>query len=358
MTAAAPRWSVVAPQGAAGELARTGGPEGWQLLLETARTVRRHGRGALWLLDRTDTTPRRAPEPVWEGWTALAGLAAAVPGLELGLLSPAAPFRNAALLAKRAASTDHICGGRLALGLTAAAYVPEHRSTGVAPPDEPADGPSAGGPSPGDERAHRAVGETAEALRALWSGRPVTLAGEHVRLTAAHCVPVPRQDPLPLVLRLDAGEEGAGARLPADAAVRECTAVQWTGETRQVAASVEEFGKRRTALGTDPGGVRHAWAAECRVFGSVLERDRWLCSPHEVQFWSHHPDLLARRSLYGTPDQITDRARSLLAAGVEEFVLWFRDYPDTTSLDRLLTDIASRIDTTAGPAAGTGGAEE
>ncbi|MEV5378479.1 LLM class flavin-dependent oxidoreductase [Streptomyces nondiastaticus] len=358
MTAAAPRWSVVAPQGAAGELAGTGGPEGWQLLLETARTVRRHGRGALWLLDRTDTTPRRAPEPVWEGWTALAGLAAAVPGLELGLLSPAAPFRNAALLAKRAASTDHICGGRLALGLTAAAYVPEHRSTGVAPPDEPADGPSAGGPSPGDERAHRAVGETAEALRALWSGRPVTLAGEHVRLTAAHCVPVPRQDPLPLVLRLDAGEEGAGARLPADAAVRECTAVQWTGETRQVAASVEEFGKRRTALGTDPGGVRHAWAAECRVFGSVLERDRWLCSPHEVQFWSHHPDLLARRSLYGTPDQITDRARSLLAAGVEEFVLWFRDYPDTTSLDRLLTDIAPRIDTTAGSAAGTGGAEE
>ncbi|MFH8787108.1 LLM class flavin-dependent oxidoreductase [Streptomyces roseoverticillatus] len=350
MTAAAPRWSVVAPQGAAGELAGTGGAEGWRLLLETARTVRRHGRGALWLLDRTDTTPRRAPEPVWEGWTALAGLAAAVPGLELGLLSPPAPFRNAALLAKRAASADHICGGRLALGFTAAAYVPEHRSTGIAPPDEP----SPGEVSAGDDRAHRAVGETAEALRALWSGRPVTLAGEHVRLDAAHCVPAPHQEPLPLVLRLDAGEEGAGARLPADVSVRECSAVQWTGETRQVAAAVEEFGKRRTALGTDPGGVRHAWAAECRVFDSVLERDRWLCSPHEVQFWSHHPDLLARRSLYGTPDQIVDRARSLLAAGVEEFVLWFRDYPHTTSLDRLLTDIAPRVGTDTGP----GGAEK
>ncbi|WP_424888844.1 LLM class flavin-dependent oxidoreductase [Streptomyces sp. XH2] len=355
MTAAAPRWSVVAPQGAAGELASTGGAEGWRLLLETARTVRRHGRGALWLLDRTDTTPRRAPEPVWEGWTALAGLAAAVPGLELGLLSPAAPFRNAALLAKRAASADHICGGRLALGLTAAAYVPEHHSTGIAPPDES----PAGEPGPGDDgRAHRAVGETAEALRALWSGGPVTLAGEHVRLTAAHCVPAPHQERLPLVLRLDAGEEGAGARLPADASVRECSAVQWTGETRQVAAAVEAFGRRRTALGADPGGVRHAWAAECRVFDSVLERDRWLCSPHEVQFWSHHPDLLARRSLYGTPDQITDRARGLLAAGVEEFVLWFRDYPHTTSLDRLLTGIAPLIDATAGPGAGTGGAEE
>ncbi|MEU8551299.1 LLM class flavin-dependent oxidoreductase [Streptomyces roseoverticillatus] len=354
MTAAAPRWSVVAPQGAAGELAGTGGPKGWQLLLETARTVRRHGRGALWLLDRTDTTPRRAPEPVWEGWTALAGLAAAVPGLELGLLSPAAPFRNAALLAKRAASADHICGGRLALGLTAAAYGPEHHSTGTAPANES----SPDGAPPGDDRAHRAVGETAEALRALWSGRPVTLAGEHVRLTAAHCVPAPHQEPLPLVLRLDAGEEGAGARLPADVSVRECTAVQWTGETRHVAAAVEEFGKRRTALGTDPGGVRHAWAAECRVFESVLERDRWLCSPHEVQFWSHHPDLLARRSLYGTPGQITDRARSLLAAGVEEFVLWFRDYPHTTSLERLLTDIVPRVGTTAGPGAGAGGAKE
>ncbi|MGK5547190.1 LLM class flavin-dependent oxidoreductase [Streptomyces sp. URMC 127] len=347
MTAAAPRWSVVAPQGAAGELAGTGGTEGWRLLLETARTVRRHGRGALWLLDRTDTTPRRSPGPVWEGWTALAGLAAAVPGLELGLLSPAAPFRNAALLAKRAAGADHICGGRLALGLTAAAYVPEHVSTGLAP---------AGDTAPDDEPAHRAVGETAEALRALWSGRPVSLAGEHVRLTAAHCVPVPHQQPLPLVLRLDAGQEGAGARRPADAAVRECAAVQWTGEVRQVAAAVEEFGRRRTALGADPGGVRHAWAAECRVFDSVLERDRWLCSPHEVPFWSHHPDLLARRSLYGTPDQITDRARRLVAAGVEEFVLWFRDYPLTTSLDRVLTGIAPGMDTTAGSGAGTGGA--
>ncbi|MGW2600573.1 LLM class flavin-dependent oxidoreductase, partial [Streptomyces klenkii] len=349
---AAPRWSVVAPQGAAGELAGAGGAEGWQLLLETARTVRRHGLGALWLLDRTDTTPRRAPEPVWEGWTALAGLAAAVPGLELGLLSPAAPFRNAALLAKRAASADHICGGRLSLGLTAAAYVPEHHSTGAA---LEAGGPSSGeGGSVSDEDNHRAVGETAEALRALWGGRPVTLAGEHVRLAAAHCVPAPHQQPLPLVLRLDAGAAGAGARRPADAAVRECTAVQWTGETRDIARAVEEFGRRRTALGADPGGVRHAWAAECRVFDSVLERDRWLCSPHEVHFWSHHPDLLARRSLYGTPDQIADRARSLLAAGVSEFVLWFRDYPRTTSLERLLTDIAPRIDTTAGPGAGTG----
>ncbi|WP_147449792.1 LLM class flavin-dependent oxidoreductase [Streptomyces klenkii] len=368
---AAPRWSVVAPQGAAGELAGAGGAEGWQLLLETARTVRRHGLGALWLLDRTDTTPRRAPEPVWEGWTALAGLAAAVPGLELGLLSPAAPFRNAALLAKRAASADHICGGRLSLGLTAAAYGPEHHSTGAAPAaGEPPSGeggapeggfPEGGSPEGGffgDEGGHRAVGETAEALRALWGGRPVTFAGEHVRLAAAHCVPAPHQQPLPLALRLDAGEEGAGARRPADAAVRECTAVQWTGETHDIARAIEEFGWRRTALGADPGGVRHAWAAECRVFDSVLERDRWLCSPHEVHFWSHHPDLLARRSLYGTPDQIADRARSLLAAGVSEFVLWFRDYPRTTSLERLLTDIAPRIDTTAGPGAGTGGAEE
>ncbi|MEU5418562.1 LLM class flavin-dependent oxidoreductase [Streptomyces sp. NPDC001407] len=336
MTPATPRWSVVAPQGTNLELAGTGGREGWRLLLETARTVHRHGRGALWLLDRTDTLPRREPEPVWEGWTALAALAGAVPGLDLGLLSSAPPFRNAALIAKRAATLDVVCDGRLTLGFPAREYLPEHHSTGhEVPTGLEADEEEAAG--------HRALGETVEALRALWGGQPVTFTGEHIRLTSAHCVPAPRQQPLPLALRTPAGDAGSGALRPADATVRECAHVQWTGEPAQVAAAVTAFRRRRTELGLDPDGVRHAWAAECRIFDSVLERDRWLSTPHEVLFWSHHPDLLARRSLYGTPEQLTERARRLVAAGVAEFVLWFRDYPATTSLERLFQEVVPQV---------------
>ncbi|MFI1798099.1 LLM class flavin-dependent oxidoreductase [Streptomyces sp. NPDC020379] len=336
MTSATPRWSVVAPQGTNLELAGTDSREGWRLLLETARTVRRQGRGGLWLLDRTDTLPRREPEPVWEGWTALAALAGAVPGLDLGLLSSAPPFRNAALIAKRAAALDIVCDGRLTLGFSAREYLPEHHSTGHAVP---------AGLEPDEEEAaaHRSLGETAEALRALWSGQPVTFTGEHIRLTSAHCVPTPRQRPLPLALRAPAGDAGRGALLPADATVRECAHIQWTGEPGQVAAAVTAFRRRRTELGLDPDGVRHAWAAECRIFDSALDRDRWLATPHEVLFWSHHPDLLARRSLYGTPEQLVERARRLVAAGVAEFVLWFRDYPATTSLERLFHEVVPQV---------------
>ncbi|MFC5719498.1 LLM class flavin-dependent oxidoreductase [Streptomyces gamaensis] len=345
MSGARPVWDVVLPQGAAGELAGTTGPESWQLLLRTAGLARDLGYGRLWLLDRTDTLPRREPLPVWEGWTALAALAAALDGPGLGLLSAAPPFRNAALLAKRAACLDVLSGGRLELGLSTAEYGAEHVSTGAAP-----EGPYRAG------AGHRALAETVAALRALWRGDPVTVAGEHVRLSAAHCVPVPSREGLPLAVRAPAGagaDAEHGAEPLPDAVVRECDAVQWSGDPQEVARAVEEFGRRRARLGLDPAGVRHALVAECRIFDSVLERDRWLASPHEVVFWSHHPDLLARRSLYGTPGQVADRAGRYVAAGIGEFVVWFRDYPSTESLRRLAEEVVPHVPLPAGPR-GTG----
>ncbi|MGJ3560799.1 hypothetical protein ACR6C2_29865 [Streptomyces sp. INA 01156] len=86
--------------------------------------------------------------------------------------------------------------------------------------------------------------------------------------------------------------------------------------------------------------MRHALVAECRVFDDRLGLERWLSSPHVVVFWSHHPDLLARRSLYGTVDRLAERAGQYTASGIEEFVLWFRDYPATESLRRFAEEIA------------------
>ncbi|GFH38257.1 LLM class flavin-dependent oxidoreductase [Streptomyces pacificus] len=322
-----PRWSVVAPQGTRLELAGSSGVDAWRALAGTAALARGYGYDTVWLEDRTDTLPRREPEPVTECWTALGALAATVPDIGLGLLSAAPPHRNALLLAKQAAGADIISGGRFTLGLPTAPQLPEHVAAGTARPGA--------GTRP-------AVAETIEALRSLWSGTRTTVDGETLTLAGAHAVPVPVQPRLPLVIRADAAHPAAAGLLP-EAAVRDCAAVQWQGDPSEVACAIAEFGLRREKLGLDPARTRHALLAECRVFGDQVSRDRWLSTPHVVAFWSHHPDLLARRSLYGTVEQNLERAGRYADAGVTEFVLWFRDYPQTGSLRRVAEEIAPRM---------------
>ncbi|WP_406153110.1 LLM class flavin-dependent oxidoreductase [Streptomyces sp. NBC_01023] len=327
--AAGPRRSVVAPQGARLELAGLSGDEAWRTVAGTAELARASGFDTLWLEDRTDTLPRRELQPVIEGWTALAALAATVPDIGLGLLSAVPPHRNAVVIAKQAACADIVSGGRLVLGLPTADHLSEHVAAGDTPL--------------GAETAS-ALGETVEALRTLWSGVRTDLDGDVVTLAGAHAVPAPAQSRLPLVVRADAAHPDAAALLP-EAAVRECSSVQWQGEPAEVARAARGFVRRREALQLDPAGVRHALVAECRVFDDRLGRDRWLATPHVVMFWSHHPDLLARRSLYGTVDQLVEQAGQYTACGVEEFVLWFRDYPLTESLRRFAEEIAPRVPT-------------
>src|SRR5438128_5587643 len=58
-------------------------------------------------------------EPVLEGWTVLAGLAAVTSRTRLATLCSAVGYRNPAHLAKIAASVDLISRGRLTLGVGA-----------------------------------------------------------------------------------------------------------------------------------------------------------------------------------------------------------------------------------------------
>ena len=68
--------------------------------------------------------------PTLEGWTLLAGMAAATSKLELGVLVSGNTYRNPALAAKMAATIDEISGGRAILGIGAGWNVREHEAYG------------------------------------------------------------------------------------------------------------------------------------------------------------------------------------------------------------------------------------
>src|SRR6185295_5605088 len=73
----------------------------------------------------------RPTGPYFEAWTLLAALAARTERIRLGVLVSSNTFRHPALLAKEAATVDHISNGRLDVGLGAGWYVPEHTQFGL-----------------------------------------------------------------------------------------------------------------------------------------------------------------------------------------------------------------------------------
>ena len=67
----------------------------------------------------------------FEGMTALAALAPLVPGHQVGHLVLANPYRHPTLVAKSAATIDHISGGNFVLGLGAGWHIPETTAYGM-----------------------------------------------------------------------------------------------------------------------------------------------------------------------------------------------------------------------------------
>ncbi len=124
-----------------------------------------------------DATAQAAPVPVLESWSVLSALAARTERLRLGVMVTGNTYRHPAVLAKVAATVDHIAHGRLDFGIGAGWFAAEHEIYGIPLP-------------PPGERVRR-LGEACEVIRLLWSEPVSTFHGEFYTLQNAVCDPKP-----------------------------------------------------------------------------------------------------------------------------------------------------------------------
>jgi alkanesulfonate monooxygenase SsuD/methylene tetrahydromethanopterin reductase-like flavin-dependent oxidoreductase (luciferase family) len=94
-----------------------------------AQWAENHGFVWFSVMDHMIQIPGVGPpdEPILEGWTILAGLAAVTTRVRLATLCTAVGYRNPAHLAKIAATVDLISRGRLTLGIGAGFFEDEYR---------------------------------------------------------------------------------------------------------------------------------------------------------------------------------------------------------------------------------------
>jgi alkanesulfonate monooxygenase SsuD/methylene tetrahydromethanopterin reductase-like flavin-dependent oxidoreductase (luciferase family) len=155
----------------------------WPELQEIALTAEAAGFDSVWLGDhmlyRGGGRGERGP---WDVWTALAALAAATERVTLGPLVAATAFHEPGVLARMAATTDEISGGRFVLGLGTGWNEVEFDAFGI----------------PFDHKVSR-FEEAFEIIRRLLAGERVTFAGTYYRVDDAVLLPKPAR-PVPLMV--------------------------------------------------------------------------------------------------------------------------------------------------------------
>lgn len=101
-------------------------------MVEMATVARDVGFEAIWFADHFSFTDAETGEVrgVWEAWTMMAGVAAAVPDVQIGSLVACTGFRNPGIIAKMTEAIDEISGGKFILGIGAGWHEPEFEQFG------------------------------------------------------------------------------------------------------------------------------------------------------------------------------------------------------------------------------------
>ena len=247
------------------------------------------GFSGIWFADHFMPDGKKTDAPWAEAWTTLSALSIAVPKLRLGPLVTGNTYRHPAVLAKMAATLDHISGGRVVLGLGSGWQENEHRQYGIEFGTIPS-------------RLER-LEEACQVIKALFSQPKSSFQGKYYQLTDASLEPKPVQNPLPLMI----GGGGEKVTLKITAKYADEWNVWGTVEVLQQKMAILD--QHCADVGRNPADIQRS--AVALVFmnedAGVLEKIRSQTIP------MHH--------LIGTPGEIAETMNGYVEAGVQEFIV-------------------------------------
>jgi F420-dependent oxidoreductase-like protein len=319
------RYGAFAPQGWKLEYSGWGATDAWAHTMEVARLAERIGYDHLWVYDHFETVPTREPTHVFEAFTTLAALTQQTHTIQLGQMVTCAAYRNAGLLAKEAACVDVFSDGRLILGLGAGWYEREYQAYGF------------DFPPPADRL--RILSETIQVVKQLWTQETVTFQGKHLSFDGAFCDPKPVQQ-LPEIW-----VGGGGEQVTLRIAARYADKTNWQVGIDTFRHKSEVLRRHCDEIGRDFATITRTHAPDCRLFDTERDFDAWLHSTTGGPLRAGGDvEQYARDHFVGTAEQVAEKVRAYVDAGCAEFVLWFRDYPSTESLERYMREVVPLVE--------------
>lgn len=274
----------------------------WAEARDAAQAFDSLGFDHLWVCDHVYGVPM--PNlPILEAWTELAAVAAVTSRAGLGTLVTPPFFRNPAILAKQVATIDQIAGpGRMIVGLGAGWFEPEFVQTGCEFP-------------PLRERL-RALEETAQILKALWTEEKASFAGKHFRITDAVCEPKPSVRPQILV-------GGGGEKVLMGIAARHADV--WNNMAvfqAQLPAKIEAMKRRCDEVGRDFATLEVSQQCVVVIAADDAAANAALDKAGKI-YGGHMGASLAEHGIWGTPARVVDCIARHVELGCTGFVIEF-----------------------------------
>jgi alkanesulfonate monooxygenase SsuD/methylene tetrahydromethanopterin reductase-like flavin-dependent oxidoreductase (luciferase family) len=241
---------------------------------------------------------------ILETWTTLTYWAAQYPEFRFGTSVLCQSYRNPALLAKMATTLQLLTGGRLILGIGAGWKRDEYEAFNY--------------PFPPTKERLEQLEDTANILKAMWSGSPATLEGKHYRIKNAFSLPLP--DPPPELL-IGGGGEKFTLRVVAEQA-------DWMNVTH---INPEDYSHKLEVL-----------KSHCEKVGrdyQEITKSVWVYIFLSKEGKEHDAKIEDRYVLSGNPEKVLEGLRKYLDLGVQHLMLRFIDFPQTDGLDLFLEKV-------------------
>jgi len=319
------RWGAFVPQGWKLEYTGWSAADAWARSVELAQLAERLGYDHLWVYDHVETVPRREATHCFEAFTMLAALSQVTERAELGQLVTCANYRNPGLLAKEAACVDVFAGGRLILGIGAGWYDREYRAYDYEFRS-------------GRERL-RVLDETLQVIPRLWSEETVDFDGTYVHLDGAFCDPKPVRTPRPPIWI-----GGGGEQVTLRIAARHADATNWQVGLDGFVHKSGVLARHCSEVDRDFDTIVRTHGPDCRLFDTEADLRAWLDTPDGGPLWGRgDPDEYVRDNFVGTAEMVTEQVQAFVDAGCSEFVLWFRDFPSSESLERFAAQVVPDV---------------
>ncbi|MCP5157359.1 MAG: TIGR03560 family F420-dependent LLM class oxidoreductase [Ectothiorhodospiraceae bacterium] len=285
--------------------------QSWEDILTLCRHAEATGWEGLWIADHFMPNAADVSGPVHEVWTLLAALAAAVPRVRIGPMVSCNTYRHPAVLAKMAATVDHISNGRLVLGYGAGWQENEHAAYGL-------EFYTVG------QRLRR-MEEACRIIKSLFTERRTTLDGKYYKITDAPLEPKPVQNPLPLLI--GGGGEKVTLRIVAE------LADEWNvwGDPKRLGEKMAILDDHCRAVGRDPKTIKRTAATLIHLSDDPAANEKARSQPRYA-------------TIAGNADELRETIREYARIGVDELIV--ADFfmgpmaQKTAMLDQFIREVA------------------
>jgi F420-dependent oxidoreductase-like protein len=283
-------------------------------VLELTSHAENTGWDGVWYADHFMPNAEDTSAPWPEAWTTLSALGARTSRIRLGTLVSGNTYRHPAVLAKMAATLDHITNGRLVLGLGSGWQENEHQQYGLEFYDAA-------------KRLQR-LDEACQVIKALFNDKTANFDGRFYSLNKATLEPKPVQKPLPLMIG------GGGEKVTLKITAKYADEWNVWGDPNILQHKMSVLDAHCATVGRDPKNIQRSAVALLFMSDDAgyLEkmRNAGIAQPHII----------------GTPEQVRETVAEYAAAGVDELIV-----PDFTmgakaqklaTMDTFIKQVAQR----------------